>query len=40
MYDEPYDAYEAELASLILQELEDAPPWEGTLEYLIDEMQK
>lgn len=32
MFDEPYDAYDAELARL---EIEDAPPWQGSLEDLI-----
>lgn len=33
MYDEPYDAYDAELARL---EIEDAPPYMGSLEDLIE----
>lgn len=35
MYDEPYDAYDAELAAQALREIDDAPPYELTVEELI-----
>ena len=31
MYDEPYDAYDAELAAQVLREIDDAPPYELTV---------
>lgn len=35
MYDEPYDAYDAELAREALREIEDAPPYQLTVEQLV-----